>query len=369
MKKYLSFLYLLLTVALFVRCGGAAQPQGAGAQAAAADSSAATARKVLAESWISPCTPGDNIDSPALWRAPDGADWVICTAKSTDELVVYNGADGRELRRVGAPGEAPGRMRRPNGVAVIDDLCVVVERDNHRVQVFGLPAFNPLGTFGAAELIKPYGLYVLPAASGGYRLYVTDNYETAEGNTPPDSALGARVKLFSLRVESGAVKANLEKFFGETNGLGVLHVVESICADPSSGVLLVADEDAIYNDIKVYDLEGNFSGRVIGHGLFRYQPEGIALYESPDGGGYWVMTDQDMQNNTFHVFGRKDFKFLGSFGGEVTANTDGIAVTSRAFGPFAAGALIAVHNDCGCAAFDWNEIVKALGLGMQSQGN
>jgi len=369
MRKFLSFLFLLLTVAVSVRCGDAAQPRVDGAQAAAADSSAVTPRKVLAESWISPCTPGDNIDSPALWCAPDGADWVICTAKSTDELVVYNGADGRELRRVGGPGEALGQMRRPNGVAVIDDLCLVVERDNHRVQVFRLPSFTPLGMFGAAELIKPYGLYMMPATAGGYRLYVTDNYETPEGETPPDSALGARVKLFSLRVEGETVAADLEKFFGETNGLGVLHVVESIFADPAAGVLLVADEDGNYNDIKVYDLEGNFSGRVIGHGRFRYQPEGIALYESADGGGYWVMTDQDMQNNTFHVFGRKDFKFLGSFGGEVTANTDGIALTSRAFGPFAAGVMIAVHNDCGCTAFDWNAIAAALQPGAPAQGN
>ncbi len=35
----------------------------------------------IAEAFLSPMTPADNIDSPAAWRAPDGALWLIATAK------------------------------------------------------------------------------------------------------------------------------------------------------------------------------------------------------------------------------------------------------------------------------------------------
>lgn len=359
MKKLLEYA-LLLTVLSAAACGGAA-PSKAG------NNAGLPARKVLAERWISPCTPADNIDSPAFWSAPDGAVRVIATAKATDVLVMYDAADGRELKRAGTTGDSLGQMRRPNGVAVIGDLAIVVERDNHRIQVFQLPDFTPLGFFGAGELRKPYGLYVLPADSG-YRLYVTDNYEMPDESLPPDSLLGERVKLYSFRVEGGSVSASLVKSFGATGGEGVLHVVESIFADPSAGVLLLADEDDRFNDIKVYDLEGNFSGRVIGKGLFRYEPEGIGLYETPDGGGFWVMTDQDKLDNTYRVFSRRDFSYLGAFGGEVTANTDGIAVTSRAFGVCPEGGIVAVHDDCAVSAFDWREISAALRLDSLSTG-
>lgn len=101
----------------------------------------------IAEAFLSPMTPADNIDSPAAWRAPDGALWLIATAKATDKLVVYDGSTGQHLRDVGSSGTAPGQFDRPNGIAVTDDLLWIVERDNHRVQVLSLPDFAPLATF------------------------------------------------------------------------------------------------------------------------------------------------------------------------------------------------------------------------------
>src|SRR3546814_3015825 len=89
-------------------------------------------------------TPDDNIDSPAAWAAPDGRVLVIATAKATDRLVVYDGATGETLRHVGRSGAGEGEFDRPNGVAVVDELLFVVERDNRRVQVLRLPGFSPV---------------------------------------------------------------------------------------------------------------------------------------------------------------------------------------------------------------------------------
>jgi len=41
-------------------------------------------------------------------------------------------------------------------------------------------------------------------------------------------------------------------------------------------------------------------------------------------------------------------------------NTDGIALTSAAFGPFAAGAFYAVHDDGNTVGIDWAAIAEAL---------
>ena len=73
------------------------------------------------------------------------------------------------------------------------DLVFVVERDNHRVQVMELPDFVPLATFGEAELLKPYGLWLRELAPLELEVLVTDSYQTADNSVPP------RVKAMSFR--------------------------------------------------------------------------------------------------------------------------------------------------------------------------
>jgi 3-phytase len=305
----------------------------------------------------------DNIDSPAVWHGPDGQHWLLSTAKTTDVLVVNDAATGKELQRVGGSGTGPGKLERPNGIAVIDDLALVVERDNQRVQVFRLPSFTPLGTFGASDLRKPYGIAVYPAADrGAYVAYVTDNYELTEDVVPPDSMLGERVRQYRVTVGADKVQAELVSTFGDTSGPGVLKVVESIAADVPNNRLLIAEELETASHIKVYTLDGKFTGKVLDSGLFPNQAEGIILYACGDTAGYWVTTDQGMGANTFHVFDRQTLAHVGSFQGVQTLNTDGIALTQRGFADFPDGAFYAVHNDGNVAAFSWTAIADSLKL-------
>ena len=317
----------------------------------------------LTEAWQTERDTLDNIDSPAVWHGPDGEHWLLSTAKTTDVLVVNDAATGKELRRVGGPGTALGKMERPNGIVVIDDLVMVVERDNHRVQVFHLPAFAPAGVFGESVLKLPYGIAAYPSAEpGSYVVYVTDNYEMADESVPPDSLLGTRVRQFHVALDANGLKAESTAAFGDTSGAGVLKVVESIAADPPNNRLLIAEELETASHIKVYTLDGKFTGQTLDSGLFPNQAEGIILYACGDTAGYWVTTDQGMTSNTFHVFDRQSLAHLGSFQGAATLNTDGIALTQRGFADFRSGAFYAVHNDGNVAAFSWAAIADALSL-------
>jgi 3-phytase len=340
-------------------CGRSDAP--APSKSASASEPQAPAR--LTEVWQTERDTLDNIDSPAVWHGPDGQHWLLSTAKTTDVLVVNDAATGKELRRVGGPGTALGELERPNGIFVIDDLAMVVERDNHRVQVFRLPAFTPVGIFGTSLLKKPYGIAVYPAAeAGSYVAYVTDNYEMADESVPPDSMLGQRVRQFHVAVGAKTLKAEPMAAFGDTSGPGVLKVVESIAADVPNNRLLIAEELETASLIKVYTLDGKFTGQTIDSGLFPNQAEGIILYACGDTAGYWVTTDQGMTTNTFHVFDRQSLAHVGSFQGKATLNTDGIALTQRGFGDFPNGAFYAVHNDGNVAAFSWTAIAEALNL-------
>jgi len=313
----------------------------------------------LTELFASQDSPADNLDSLAYW--PPGP-WVLATAKSTDQLVVLDARDGRILRKVGERGDALGQFRRPNGVAVAGDLALVTERDNHRVHVLRLPALEPLGVFGADVLRSPYGLAVLAGADGQLEVYVTDNYVDADLATPPASELGARVKHFRAKIDESGLEAHLLRAFGDTSGAGVLATVESIAADARWNRLLIADETRGVQNIKVYSLAGEFTGQVIGAGLFKGEPEGIALIERGEG-GFWVATDQRRPRTVFHLFDRRDLRHLGSAVGEMTANTDGI--TTGECEANEEGRLFAVHDDRAVVAFSCAALLHALGLGTR----
>ncbi|TWT19845.1 phytase [Luteimonas wenzhouensis] len=359
----------LLALAL-AACTGAQDTAGAAspdAQADAAPTAQARDVPVIAEAFQSAMTPDDNIDSVASWTAPDGAVWVIATAKSTDRLVVYDGHTGQTLRTVGSLGTGEGEFDRPNGVAVADDLAFVVERDNHRVQVLRLPEFEHVASFAADDLVKPYGLWVTPVGEG-YELYVTDAYmagEDADGEDilPPLAELDRRVKRYSLTPDGAGYRAQLVSSFGDTSELGALRVVESIWGDPAHGRLLIAEEDETYaNELKVYDLDGRFAGRTIGGDVFHAQSEGIMLKECGDGAGWWITTEQGKGRTVFHLFDRATLDHAGAVTGQMVANTDGIWLHQAATSKFPQGALYAVHDDQGLVAFDWRDIAGALSL-------
>ena len=317
---------------------------------------------VIKESFTTPRDERDNVDSPALWHGGEGQNWLLATAKEGNAIIVYDAANGEKIGRFGSIGTGLGELSRPNGIAVIDDYAVVIERDNHRVQVFILPEFKPLGVFGESVLRSPYGI-TIDRFEGKYHLYVTDNYETPEEETPPADSLDRRVHHFAFTVEDNRVAAEHIKAFGDTSGEGVLYKVESILADRIYNRLLIADEHEDHRDIKIYDTDGRFTGQIIPHNYFFYEPEGIVLWEcEADSSGYYLIVDQGKINNTFQVFDRKTLEYIGGFSGEITRNTDGTAITQKAFGDFRYGAFYPVHNDGSLTAISWQDIAGTLGL-------
>lgn len=320
--------------------------------------------RVVPEAFITAAMPAENLDSPASWRGADGARWVIATAKATDRLVVFDGDDGRQLRIVGGTGTAPGRMQRPNGIAVIDDFALVVERDNHRVQLFALPSFAPLLAFGADDLIQPYGLWVRRQGDG-YEVIVSDNYMSPqdEDAPPPLAELDRRFKRYRLLRDGEAWRAQLVGTFGETSAAGAIRIAESVFGDEDNDRLLLAEEDvATGTRLREYSLDGRYRGRDIGADLFKAQAEGMALARCADGGGYWIATDQFKDRSLFHVFDRVTLRHLGAFAGNRTANTDGVWLDQSSDARFPEGVFYAVDDDQAVAAFDWRDIARALAL-------
>jgi 3-phytase len=358
----LKALLLCGLAAALAACSTVAPQSTRPAGAAVAGAHAVT----VPERYVSVNSPGDEFDSLATWPAPDGHTWLIATAKSSHTLAVFDADSGERLRAVGGLGDAPGRFRRPNGIAVFGDHVFVVERDNHRVQVLSLPDFVPQGSFGADDLRSPYGIWIDETGPDEYEAYVTDNFmEGARFDVvPPLAQLDRRVHRYRVEFDdAGKLSARADGHFGSTDAADALRIVESIAGDPAQQRLLIADEDTRHEStLREYGFDGRPSGRRIAPGAFEEEAEGIALWSCGTDAGYWIAVDQRYPRTRFLVFDRTTLAPRGVFTGEVVAHTDGIALHAAATTQFPFGALFAVHDDKAVAAFDLGDVTRALGL-------
>jgi len=357
MTKYLPI--GALCVALLAGCTSA-PPH---APRPSAPASITPADHVIAESWISEPADGEELDSVAAWPTEDGGLWLIATAKSTHRLAVYDGDSGRPLRHVGSRGQEPGQFERPNGIAVFGDLLFVTERDNHRVQVFELPDFTPLGVFGAQELRSPYGLWLHETGPGELEVLVTDSFmaDFEKRVLPPMAELDQRVRRFRVNVDiEGRLHARYDGSFGDTTEAGALRMVESIAGDPVHDRLLIADEDRrVGSTLREYRLDGRYRGFSLP--VFDADAEGISLWACSAEDGYWIAVDQ-LTPTLFRVYDRRTLQPVGIFSGGQVANTDGQTLYAAPTPRFPAGALFALHDDRSLAAFDLRDIARALSL-------
>ena len=310
------------------------------------------ATPVIPYDFLTEKKPQEHLDSVAIWHSPD-QHILIVTAKTSHCLHFYDATDGSFLKTIGSRGTLPGQFLRPNGIAIVDDFAFITERDGTRVQVLHLPEGTAVLTFGEELLQKPYGIWAYQNADLSYDLYVTDNLLPLSK---------APKKVFWYTLQKNPPSVVLRKVFGDETGPGVLHKVESICGDPENNRLLIADEAKELRNIKVYTLDGIFTGTIVGKGIFMQEPEGIALWRTTKGDGYWICTDQGKKQNFFHVFERKKLKYRGSFEGKEILNTDGIALTEVPMPGFPKGGFYAVDFDRAVAGFCLDKLKKMLGL-------
>jgi 3-phytase len=311
-----------------------------------------------------PLTAGKDVDSLAYWQPREGTPWLLVTVKDRNLVLILDATTGKQLGELGTPGEALGELNRPNGIAVIDDLALVVERDNHRVQVFRLPGFEPLGTFGEELLRSPYGVAV-DRPGEWYEVFVTDSYDSPEHEPPAPDVCANRVRHYRFRPGEAGLDVELVRCFGEATGEGALYRVESVVIDRALGRLYLADESRLRLNLKAYSLDGTFLGTTFGDGHHYREPEGLTLVRcGPEEQhlGYLIAADQT-QPSRFLVYARRGLGFLGGFTGEpAIAVTDGITfgvVHDRAG---TSEMLYATHHDVQVVGYRWSDIAAAMGL-------
>jgi len=322
---------------------------------------AAPDHPTIRQAWASSGTNYDETDSLAVCPSIDGRVVVFASSKKGHRLDLFDAGTGKFVRRFGTQGTGPGALERPNGVVAARMpatkegaaangeserwIVFVIERGSHRVQGIWADDLSAAGTFGEGDLTRPYGGAVA-YRDGRVHLYVTDT------RCPPDE----RVRVYAIERKGDGIAGRLVRSFGDKEGPGVIHTPESICVDDRLGRVLCCDEEAGYRDVKVYSLDGRFTGTVFAGSEIRREPEGIVVV-GDDPGGFIVVTDQQKKLSVWHLYDRETYAHLGAFTGEPRiANTDGIAVYEDALPGLPGGALFAVHDDADVRAYDLNDI-------------
>lgn len=292
------------------------------------------------------------LDTPAVWIAPNPAQsLLLVTDKTWDYVEFHSPVTNQYLGRCGGSGSTPGRLDRPNAVLVAygvptgagpRDAFFVVERDNSRITAFALPMGHFLGTFGSADLQEPMGI-ALHWNAGTPQLWITD-----VGTAPQ------RIVVFDVV----ASPTGLTGIKSAVHVMGPAAVLESIAIDSVNQRVYVCDEGAY--DLMVLDLQGAMLGR-FGTGRFSGDPEGIAIYDTGNGSGYVIVTDQEAAPVQWEVFDRQDNRWLLNFFGS-SMLTDGITLTQAALPNLPQGSFFAAHEDRAVHAYDWSDIAAATTL-------
>ncbi len=266
---------------------------------------------------------GNNVDSPAIWVAPNPADsLVLLTEKGGGAVMVFK-ADRQAtfVRRFGD-------FKRPNGISIIQgvsigekkrDLAFVTDRDGNSVSIFSIPDFEKLGVF-AEDVVQPMGVSVI------------SRNRTLQAYIIPKKRVGdAGAFRYRISESNGKLVGTRDLTFGKELSVGQ----ETVMADTPRNRLYVADESA--QDIVVYTLDGKFIRR-FGKGVFQAQVEGIVVVETRNG-PVLIASDQ-LERTEFEFFDIRTSRHLGT---TVTTamRTDGIAVFGKPLPDFPTGLFVA----------------------------
>ena len=161
------------------------------------------------------------------------------------------------MRQWGSRGTEPGQFQHPTGIAASDVCIAVTDKDNHRVQLFGVDA--------AATLLRVLGTTNLPGADDAHfnfpygvclakdQVYVSDYWNH-------------RIQVF--RVADGELVGTLVGTGHAGNDAGQLNFPTGIFADTSRDCLYVTEFGSKRVTVVsiAAGIEGSLRGRVGGPG-------------------------------------------------------------------------------------------------------
>jgi 3-phytase len=316
-------------------------------------------------------------DDPAIWIHPTdpSRSLIFGTDKieSTGGLYVF-GLDGTLRQSITS-------LDRPNNVDVeygfsaagrLVDIAVLTERKRHRLRVFAIPADG-----GALTDLAPTGLPVLNGERGeasepmGVALYKRTRDGTVFAIVAPKTG-GATDYLWQYRLEAddaGRLGLTFVRRFGRFGRVGAspgaIGEIEAVVADDALGYVYYSDERYGIRKYHADPDHADASRELAAFGTDGYlgDREGLAIYETGDGQGFIISSDQVSRGTRVKMFRREgapgnphDHSAVWTVS-TVSDGTDGLEATSRALPGFPRGLLVMMNAGArNFLLYDWRAI-------------
>ncbi|PWL31908.1 phytase [uncultured Roseivirga sp.] len=245
-------------------------------------------------------------DDPAIWinKADPSKSLVIGTDKDADGALYVYDLEGRIF-----PEKVVRDLKRPNNVDVgynlvvgndTVDFAVTGERLNSMLRVFSVPDMKPIDNGGfpmfegetALEHRDLMGISLYQRPSDNKTFVIM-----GRKNGPTEGYLWQ----YLLEADStGALQATLVRKFGKFSGT---KEIESIAVDHELGYIYYSDENVGTRKYYADPEKGNEELALFGTEGFRDDNEGISIYDTGNGTGFILISDQ--QANMFRIFPRE----------------------------------------------------------------
>lgn len=246
-------------------------------------------------------------DDPAIWVNSEDASksLIIGTDKNEDGALYVFDLEGKIVEDKVVRG-----LKRPNNVDLEHDfvlgndtidIAVTGERLTHNLRVFSVPDMKSIDGGG------------IPMFVGETEAEYRDLMGVALYKRPSDGAVfvimgrkagptdGTYLWQYLLEgTEAGVVKATLVRKFGQYSGQ---FEIEAIAVDDELGYIYYSDEGVGVRKYHADPEKGNQELALFGTEGFAQDHEGISIFDSGDGRGLILVSDQ--QRNAFHIFPRQ----------------------------------------------------------------
>lgn len=299
-------------------------------------------------------------DDPAIWINPQDASQslIIGTDKETEGGLFVFDLNGKIVNKV------PG-LKRPNNVDVEYgfnfqgkkiDIAVTTERQQNKIRIYEVPSMEEIGAISVFEGETdrdPMGISI-------YKNPHTEEIFAIVGRK--FGPTGTYLWQYKLSENNGKVTGEVLRKFGNFSGK---KEIESIAVDDELGFIYYSDEGFGVRKYYADPAKGNQELALFGQKDFKEDVEGISIYDTDDGKGYILISNQ--QADTFNVYRREGDNGIANQHYRIaeipvsTKESDGSEVVNVNLGPkFPNGVFVAMTNGKVFHYYDWREFQKII---------
>jgi 3-phytase len=359
MHRQVAYFSLLSIAFLNFSCGNQSQETS---QMEPADSTSAIRPIYITDSVV------HDTDDPAIWinKVDPSKSLILGTDKDQDGSLYVFDLKGKKIDSLHV-----GKIQRPNNVDVgyglvlgndTLDFAVTGERFTSRLRFFSLPDMKELNAPGIEVYVGETGPeYKDLMGVAIYQNPTTGKHYVIAGrkNGPVD---GSYLWQYELKDQNGTLGLELVRKFGNYSGT---KEIEAIAVDAELGYIYYSDEQAGIRKYHSDPSMGNGELAFFGQSGFADDHEGISIYNTEDGKGYVLISDQGA--NIFQVFPREggsDNPHRHDLIAKIplsTLSSDGSEVTNIALGPdFPKGLFVAMSEDKTFQIYRWEELANYI---------